>query len=434
MLSIVCFAAAVGVTPKVHGQQMSRVEREREETMLQNVSADVRKYYFDKNLHGLDWDALVQETKAKIDGASNVLVAHAEIQALMERLNDSHTNFYPPRNTNTVDYGWGFKVVGKRCLVTQVEPKSDAESKGMRPGDEVLAIDGFAVDRAGASKLKYAMYTLMPRSALVVDLREPNGKILHVTAAGIVHKHAPVTGLGDSTWALNQQRIDGENTWFELKAQYKELGPELMVLRVPQFIQTGVDVDNLMKKARNHKTLIVDLRGTPGGMVASVDSFFEDVFTHEVKIGNLVERDKVSPQTIKGNRKGAFTGDLIVLIDSETASAGEIFARVIQLQERGTILGDHSSGHTMESRVYPHWTDGDPSFLYGDGVTIADTVMSDGKSLEKIGVEPDRVFLPSPSDLQAGRDPLLSYAAGLAGVTLTPEDAAKLFVRELPKD
>jgi hypothetical protein len=88
----------------------------------------------------------------------------------------------------------------------------------------------------------------------------------------------------------------------------------------------------------------------------------------------------------------------------------------------------------MESQVYPHWTDGDPSFLYGDGVTIADTVMSDGKSLEKIGVEPDRVFLPSPFDLQAGRDPLLSYAAGLAGVTLTPEDAAKLFLHELPKN
>ncbi|MFZ0744371.1 MAG: S41 family peptidase [Terracidiphilus sp.] len=413
--------------PAANSQQISRLDRELSETMLDNVSSDVHKYYFDAKLHGLDWDELVNQTRLDIDKAPDSGVANAEIAALLERLNDSHTRFFPPRNTVTADYGWRFKIIGKRCFVTQVSPGSDAERQGMRAGDEVFTINGFAVDRAGAPLLEYAMKVLMPQSRLQVEMRDPTGKLLHLTVGATVKKHPTISNLGGSSWNSNQRRIDAEDAWYRVKARYKELGPDLMILRIPAFVETDSDVDDLFKKARSHKTLIVDLRGTPGGMIHSVVNYLEDVFTKEVKVGNWVERDKIDPLTVKGNRKGAFTGDLIVLVDSETASAAEIFARVVQLQERGTILGDHSSGRTMESRVFVHRTGFNPVFAYGDSVTVADTVMSDGKSLEHVGVEPDRVFLPTVADIAVGRDPLLAYAAGLAGVKLSPEDAAKLF-------
>jgi len=73
-----------------------------------------------------------------------------------------------------------------------------------------------------------------------------------------------------------------------------------------------------------------------------------------------------------------------------------------------------------------------PVYLYGTSVTIADTVMRDGKSIEHIGVSPDQIFLPSPADLVAHRDHVLSFAASLLGVQLTPDQAAKVFVREKP--
>jgi C-terminal processing protease CtpA/Prc len=56
--------------------------------------------------------------------------------------------------------------------------------------------------------------------------------------------------------------------------------------------------------------------------------------------------------------------------------------------------------------------------------------MPDGVSLEHRGVTPDQVRLPSPDDLAAGRDVVLSYAVSLFGVTLDPVEAANLFRNE----
>lgn len=415
-------------------QQISRVDRDLAEGMLENAASDVHKYYFDSKLHGLDWDALVREAKGNIERAPNGSAAIAQIQGLLERLNDSHTNLFPPQSPVPVDYGWQFKIIGKRAYVTAVSPNSDAEKKGMRPGDELLAINGFAVERASALKLKYAMDVLMPRTELQVDLRDPDGKLLHLNVASIVKKQLAVAGLGNYSWYLNQRIIDSQKAWEKLRPEYREFGSELMILRVPAFVQTGFTVDNLIDKARSHTTLIVDLRGTPGGTVDSVDCYLGGIFKREVQVGQSVLRDKSKPWVIKGNHRNAFGGDVIVLIDSESASGAEIFARVVQLEERGTILGDHSSGSVMEARFYPHFYGQNPVYFYGESVTIADTLMADGKSLEHVGVEPDRTFLPTAADLAAGRDPVLAYAASLAGVTLSPEDAAKLFPRPTPVD
>ena len=69
----------------------------------------------------------------------------------------------------------------------------------------------------------------------------------------------------------------------------------------------------------------------------------------------------------------------------------------------------------------------DTVIFYGASVTDADIVMTDGKSLERVGVIPDELKLPRPSDLAAKHDPVLAYAASLAGLTISPEKAGGLF-------
>ena len=94
-------------------------------------------------------------------------------------------------------------------------------------------------------------------------------------------------------------------------------------------------------------------------------------------------------------------------------------------------MGDHSSGSVMEATDYHYASSG---VDYHVEVTVANLIMTDGKSLEHIGVTPDEVVLPKLADLDLGRDPVLAQAAQELGITLSPEDAGKLFPYEWPKD
>jgi C-terminal processing protease CtpA/Prc len=53
--------------------------------------------------------------------------------------------------------------------------------------------------------------------------------------------------------------------------------------------------------------------------------------------------------------------------------------------------------------------------------------MSDGKSLEHVGVQPDYVVIPTGEDLAKQRDPALAKALELAGTNVSADDAGKFF-------
>jgi len=48
-------------------QQYTSYERGEVETMLLNITADIKKHYYDPQMHGVDWDAKVRDAKEKID-------------------------------------------------------------------------------------------------------------------------------------------------------------------------------------------------------------------------------------------------------------------------------------------------------------------------------------------------------------------------------
>ena len=147
----------LGAVGSIQGQQkMDRIAREQVESMLQNVRKAIKEDYFDPNFKGMDIDARFDRAHERLKGAETLGQAFAVIgQAVMD-LEDSHTLFYPPSRNAIVDYGWRMKVYGDKTFVTGVKDKSDADEKGLKIGDQVLKMNGFAPTKKDLWKMIYS--------------------------------------------------------------------------------------------------------------------------------------------------------------------------------------------------------------------------------------------------------------------------------------
>jgi C-terminal processing protease CtpA/Prc len=410
-------------------QDMTRLEREERQAMLSTIYEDIRKEYYDPKFHGLDWNAKFAEAKQNVAKANTKTEANLQIAAMLEALDDSHTHFIPPPRSVHEDYGFQYEMVGNRCFVMHVKPGSDAETKGLKRGDEVLTINGFIPTRDSLSKMKYVLNVLYPQTGVRLSVRDAAGSTHNLDVAA-KEKETPAILTGVDRWRasldLQENRLQGAPAWIEF-------GDSLMILRLSNFVFSDLNAEGLIEKARTHKALILDLRGNPGGSLETLKHFLAGFFENDVKIGDEVKRDKTTHSTTK-TRHDPFTGKLFVLINSQSASAAEIFARVIQLEKRGIVIGDISSGSVMAAQFRSHMYGTHQVLVYGSELSVADFIMPDGKSLEHTGVTPDEKMLPSQEDLALNRDSVLSAAAAKAGVNLPPEKASTLFPVEWPRD
>jgi carboxyl-terminal processing protease len=410
---------------------MTKFERDRSQEVLQLVASDVQKHYYDPKFHGLDWNATIAEAKKRIDSETSTNMALSHIAAALDKLDDSHTFFIPPRHANRFDYGWEYQMVGDHCFVTRVRPGSDAETKGVKPGDEILGLNGFAPNRDILWKMQYVFNVLRPQPALRLELQDPAGQQRKVDVAAKVREGKRVTDLtggssGNDIWDLIREE---ETQGHLMRARSAEFGDQLLVLKVPEFAFSPSEVEGMIGKARKHQALILDLRGNPGGYVDTLKDMLSGMFENEVKIADRVGRKEHKPEVAKPSHN-PFTGKLVVLVDSKSASAAEMFARVVQLEKRGVVMGDRSSGSVMEARHYEEKIGLDTVIFFGVSVTESDLIMTDGQSLEHKGVTPNEIVLPTAKDLAADHDPVMAHAAELLGVKLSPEDAGKLFPYE----
>jgi carboxyl-terminal processing protease len=183
----------------------------------------------------------------------------------------------------------------------------------------------------------------------------------------------------------------------------------------------------MVDKAKKGKALILDLRGNGGGAEETLLRLIGNFADHDVTVGEIKRRKETKPLMAKTRGGSGYKGQLVILVDSESASASEVFARVMQLEKRGVVVGDRTAGKVMRSRTHVHQMGVDTVIIYAASVTDADIVMLDGKSLEQIGVIPDEISLPTPENLRSRQDPVLSRAAASLGVKLDPVEAGRLF-------
>ncbi|MDQ3751030.1 MAG: S41 family peptidase [Acidobacteriota bacterium] len=423
LMSLFVFLFSLSASPTAFAQTLEN-EKGRGRDILDAIKKDIVKNYYDPTFGGKDMDAIFKSAEERINKATAIGQILGVVAQTLMQFDDSHTYFVPPAPADSIQHGWEMQLIGDKCYVVAVKQGSDAEAKGLKPGDEILVIGGYTPMRKNLQNLLFflksakSMKVLVKRSDGATERLEVMAKVR--AGKRVLDLRSPNPGADISTLIR-----EAENDAFR-RHRYYDIGDEGIIWRMPTFNSDKV-IDDLMEKAKGRKFLILDLRGNGGGYETALQRLTGYFFDRDVKIGDLKSRKESKTLTAKTRGKNVFTGKLIVLVDGESGSASELFARVVQLEKRGTIVGDQTPGVVMQGTYFPHKSGLDLVFYYGVSVTTADLIMTDGKSLERVGVTPDERLIPTPEDLAAGRDPVLSRAATLVGLKIEPEKAGQMF-------
>jgi C-terminal processing protease CtpA/Prc len=397
--------------------------------MLNSIKNDIKKNYYDPTFHGVDLEARFKAAEQKLNEATSLGQLFGIIGQAVLDLNDSHTVFLPPQRTTRTDYGWVMQAIGDKCFVTAIKPGSEAEKKGLKPGDLVHSVNGFAPSRENLWKMQYLFYTIRPQPLLRVQVQSPGEQPREIDIPAKITQGKRIIDLAGPGASLDVNDLlrEAENEDRLNAHRYIEMGEDLFIWKMPQFDLEQGSVDSMMDKARKRKALILDLRGNGGGSEETLLRMIGNLVDHDVKVGDLKRRKENKPLLAKTRGKDRFSGQLVVLIDSKSGSSSELLARITQLEKRGSVIGDHSAGAVMRSRIHSYQSGADVQIFYAASITDADIVMTDGKSLENTGVTPDELLLPTAEDLAAGRDPVMVRAAAIVGIKLDPLRAGKMF-------
>ena len=268
---------------------------------------------------------------AYVDETKPGLLMKTGIEAMLTSL-DPYTNYYTEndiedyRFMTTGEYGGiGALIqdVDKKITVTEPYENFAAFKAGLRAGDEIIEVNGTNVV---GKKTEDITNMLKGQAGTPIKLK--------IVRLG---KTAPIDVN------LNREEI-------KVKAvpYYNMLNEEVGYIKLTSFTDncSGEVKEALLKlKEKNCKSLILDLRGNPGGLL-----------NEAVNIVNLfVEKNNEVVSTkgkVKDWNKQYFSlytpvdtqMPLVVLVDNNSASASEIVSGALQDLDRAVILGQRSFG------------------------------------------------------------------------------------------
>jgi C-terminal processing protease CtpA/Prc len=407
-------------------------------SILDEIKDILKEYYFDENYRGMDLKARVDAAKARVKTLEYNWQMYRVIAQVLMELDDSHTSFILPRRTDHFRYGISWQMFGESCLITSVKKDSDAFAQGIEVGDEVISIRKLTPTRADLWKMNYVIYQLDPLKTMDLKIRKLDNteRTVTIQAKTLTDKEFRAE-LKEKREKLKARKEKNEYEPFRCR----EISTELVGCKLETFVVEKSDIDKMMKRASKYPKLILDLRQNSGGFVTIEEYLLSHFFDREVKIGDVISRKKPEVRKTKVLGKDRqYKGEVAVLVDSKSASAAEMTARVLQIEKRAKIYGDFTSGAVMTSIRVPftkmlHMDTVIATNLFGMSVTIGDVVMSDGSRLEKIGVVPDEVLQPTGLALKMKLDAVLAYAAMKLGAQLTAEEAGKFyFITEKDED
>jgi len=219
---------------------------------------------------------------------------------------------------------------GEYVVISLVYKGFPADVAGIRAGDLLKKVDGFALKGVGTDLVSEK---LKGNPGTIVNLTiERNGKELEIPVKRerIVIPSVPYYGMiGDGTGYINLTNFT-QNCTDEVRNALTEL------------------------KNDNAKQIILDLRGNPGGLLTEA----VDIVNLFVGAGNEIVSTKGKVKQFDESFKTTKSAiddkiPLAVLINRGSASASEIVAGAIQDLDRGVVVGQRSYGKGLVQITRP---------------------------------------------------------------------------------
>src|SRR6185436_2432294 len=135
---------------------------------------------------------------------------------------------------------------GDDTYVIAVKPKSDAEAKGIKPGDKVLKLDGIAPNRSNLWIYYYFYNALAPRPVVKIELQSPGEQPRLVEVTAKLREGKKVFDLTD-TIDINAYWREQEDEARMNEHKISELG-DIGIWRMPSFDLSEDEVDNAVNK------------------------------------------------------------------------------------------------------------------------------------------------------------------------------------------
>jgi tricorn protease len=369
----------------------------------------MRRNFWVPDMSGVDWDGVLESYRPLLDrirGANDFTDLLWEVvgetgtsHAFVTKAGEDWT-FSPGRAGRDAVGQLGADLSrepGGRWLIDRVLPGESSDPRArsplaapgvaVRPGDEVLAVDGQPVDPvrgpwpllAGAAG-KPVELTVRPPSAeqravVVVPLRDERR-------------------LRYQDWVAGRRRLVRELS--EGRIGY---------LHIPDMVGEGwAHFHRDLRTELKFDALVMDVRGNHGG------------YTSQLVIEKLARR-VIGWDLGRGIRPVSYPDDarrgpLVAVADEFAASDGDIVTAVIRALGLGPVVGTRTWGGVIGIEGIPGY-----ELVDGTHITVPQYAMyfeEFGWGVENYGVDPDVEVLISPDDWAAGRDPQLETAVRLA--------------------
>ena len=330
------------------------------------------------------WETWAILTKDHVDRAelNPKIMSETAIRGMLMALGDPHTNYVPPEafaiDSNDIFQG-EFEGIGAHVSMNRngvliiVAPiqGSPAEKAGIRPGDQILAVDGTSLEG----------YTVLQAVSLI---RGPKGSTVK-----LLIKH-----LG----ALDPIEIEIVRGTIPLVSVLVRSLPEDPVahLRITNFHDnTASELTSALDKAiaNGADGLILDVRDNPGGTLQSVIDITSRFLDKNMLIAYQVDASqKRTDWNVKED--GEYSNiPMVVLSNSFSASASEVLIGALQDNNRAKIIGDVSFGKGSVNMLRPLSNGG------GIFVTTSRWFTPSGKMIQGVGIKPDiEITSTDPTD------------------------------------